>query len=111
MKRYYALCICLLLFTVFPVAAAAGMAGDVNMDKSVNNKDVVALFKRVSGLNVEVDETACDCTGDGSVNNKDVSLLFKYISNGNVEIYYNNTNQAGCDVGDDTGDGGNLSDD
>ena len=73
------------------LAADGGKAGDVNKDGVVNNKDVVALFKHVSGGDATVDETACDCNGDGSVNNKDVTLLFKYSSGANVEIFYGKT--------------------
>ena len=65
-----------------------GTAGDVNCDGSVNNKDVVALFKHVSGVEIEVDETACDCNGDGKANNKDVTVLFKYCSGIAVQLYY-----------------------
>ena len=62
------------------------LPGDVNGDGFVNNKDVVALFKYVSGENPDVNETALDVNGDGSVNNKDVVLLFKYVSGGDVTI-------------------------
>ncbi len=54
--------------------------GDINGDGSVNNKDVVALFKYVSGSEVAVNDIALDINGDGSVNNKDVVALFKYVS-------------------------------
>jgi transposase-like protein len=60
--------------------------GDITGDGSVNNKDVVALFKYVSGGDVEVNIVALDVTGDGSVNNKDVVALFKYVSGGDIEI-------------------------
>ncbi len=65
-----------------------GTAGDVNGDGAVNNKDVVALFRSVSGVETDVDPTACDVNGDGAVNNKDVTLLFKYTSGADVVIYY-----------------------
>ncbi len=60
--------------------------GDVNGDGSVNNKDVVALFKYVSGGEVAVNGIALDINGDGSVNNKDVVALFKYVSGGDIEL-------------------------
>ncbi len=60
--------------------------GDVNGDGSVNNKDVVALFKYVSGSEVAVNVIALDINGDGSVNNKDVVALFKYVSGGDIEL-------------------------
>ena len=54
--------------------------GDVNGDGKVNNKDVVVLFRYVSGSGIEVDETKTDVNGDGKVNNKDVIYLFKLVS-------------------------------
>ena len=62
------------------------MPGDVNGDRSVNNKDVVALFKYASGGENEVNVIALDINGDGSVNNKDVVALFKYVSGGDSRI-------------------------
>ena len=54
---------------------------DVNGDGDVNNKDVVVLFKYVSGVGtVSCDENACDVNLDGSVNNKDVVTLFNIVS-------------------------------
>lgn len=59
------------------------LIGDVNGDGSVNNKDVVALFRYVSGdENTVVVEDNCDVNNDGSVNNKDVVALFKLVSEG-----------------------------
>ena len=60
--------------------------GDINGDESVNNKDVVALFKYVSGGEVTTNEIALDVNGDGLVNNKDVVALFKYVSGGDIQI-------------------------
>ncbi len=66
-----------------------GKPGDVNRDEKVNNKDVSALFKYMSGdTSVDVDLIACDCNGDGKVNNKDVTHLFKYVSGQDVELFY-----------------------
>ncbi len=68
--------------------------GDINGDGSVNNKDVVALFKYVSGGEIAVNDIALDINGDGSVNNKDVVALFKYVSGGDIQLsdkpYYPN---------------------
>jgi len=67
----------------------AYIPGDINGDGSVNNKDVVALFKYVSGGGADdISVMALDVTGDGSVNNKDVVALFKYVSGGDVELPY-----------------------
>ncbi|MBO4422724.1 MAG: hypothetical protein J5879_04755 [Clostridia bacterium] len=61
--------------------------GDISGDGKVNNKDVVTLFKYVSGLDVYVDTDTVDVNGDGKLNNKDVVLLFKYVSGENVTIH------------------------
>ena len=54
--------------------------GDVNGDGEVDNKDVVALFRYVSGGNINVNEAALDINSDGDVNNKDVMVLFRRLS-------------------------------
>lgn len=59
---------------------AAIRPGDVNGDYEINNKDVVTLFRYVSGGNKIEDETVYDYNGDKEVNNKDVVALFRYVS-------------------------------
>ena len=54
--------------------------GDINGDGEANNKDVVALFRFVSGSKADVNEIALDVNGDGEVNNKDVVELFRFVS-------------------------------
>ena len=54
--------------------------GDANGDGSINNKDVVALFKLVSSGEVTENINVCDFNGDGAVNNKDIVALFKFVS-------------------------------
>ena len=56
--------------------------GDLNVDGEINNKDVVLLFKYVSGDSgaVRLSEHAADVNNDGNVNNKDVVLLFRAAS-------------------------------
>ena len=56
------------------------LAGDVNGDKSLDNKDVVALFRYVSKGEAAEDETIYDFNGDKSVDNKDVVALFRFLS-------------------------------
>ena len=53
--------------------------GDFNGDGEVNNKDVVTLFRYVSG-NTEGADLKYDFNGDGGVNNKDVVSLFRAVS-------------------------------
>ncbi|MBO4868817.1 MAG: hypothetical protein J5585_03805 [Clostridia bacterium] len=66
-------------------AARLGLIYDVNGDGSVDNLDVVALFKYVSGSG-DADERASDCNRDGSVDNVDVVALFKYVSGGGSPV-------------------------
>lgn len=60
--------------------------GDINDDGSVNNKDVVSLFKHLSGWDGEINMAAADVNRDGSINNKDVVYLFKYLSGWDVVL-------------------------
>ena len=54
--------------------------GDINGDGETDNKDVVILFRYLSGNNANVNVIALDINGDGSVDNKDVVVLFRYLS-------------------------------
>ena len=56
------------------------LKGDCDGNGEVNNKDVVTLFRYVSGDEKVEDESAYDFNGDGEVNNKDVVELFRYVS-------------------------------
>ncbi|MBQ7699583.1 MAG: polysaccharide deacetylase family protein [Clostridia bacterium] len=82
------LCVAISAATLISVNAAENVAGDINRDGEVNNKDVVALFRHLSGDKTEVDERACDTNGDGEVDNKDVVALFRYVSDPAYEISY-----------------------
>lgn len=62
------------------------LPGDVNGDGTVNNKDVVVLFRYASGSDVAVNVAALDVNGDGSVNNKDVVVLFRYVSGADITL-------------------------
>lgn len=59
--------------------------GDVNGDLEINNKDVVILFRSLSGGSEKIIESSADVNSDGEINNKDVTLLFRYLS-GSAEI-------------------------
>lgn len=79
--------ISLILFSVMLVAAIAGMAtaklaGDANGDGLLDNKDVVVLFRFVSGTVKNAVEANCDYNGDNEVDNKDVVALFRALSGG-----------------------------
>lgn len=80
------------LETVFTHLADAAetstpVAGDINGDGNVNNKDLTRLMKYISGEEVEVVSVCVDTNGDGNVNNKDLTRLMKYISGEDVEIF------------------------
>ena len=71
------------------ISEPAGIPGDVNGDKAVDNKDVVALFRAVSGnIPENYDEIAADCNGDGTTDNKDVVTLFRAVSGYEIELKY-----------------------
>ncbi len=64
-------------------------AGDINRDGEKDNKDIIALFKYISGGQAEgIDTVAADCNGDGKTNNKDVTVLFRYLSGYSIDIFY-----------------------
>ena len=65
----------------------AFVAGDINGDGGVDNKDLTRLFQYLSDWDVEVVEGNLDTNGDGSVNNKDLTRLFQYLSDWDVEIH------------------------
>ena len=83
MKKIVSLLLCLLtavsVFTYTGVSAAS-LKGDVNGDGVIDNKDVVALFRYVSGDTAGAVAENCDYNGDGQKNNKDVTLLFRAVS-------------------------------
>ena len=62
------------------------VAGDINGDNVLNNKDVTRLLQYLTGWKVTVNEAALDVNGDTKVNNKDLVRLFKYLSGWDVEI-------------------------
>ena len=63
------------------------IAGDINGDGNVNNKDLTRLLKYIAGEDVEVVTVTIDPNGDGNVNNKDLTRLMRYISGDGVPIY------------------------
>ena len=85
-----AMILCAVIGAFSTSAASSKLAGDVNKDGEVDNKDVVVLFRFMSGAVSEndVDIIACDTNGDGERDNKDVAILFRYLNGAGVEIFY-----------------------
>lgn len=59
--------------------AQAGLFGDINDDGSVNNKDVVKLFRYILSNATDGDLSVYDINKDGKINTKDVIALFRVI--------------------------------
>ncbi len=78
-KALYLIIVTVILSAFMIVSPLSFIFGDVNRDSSLNNKDVVSLFRIVSS-NVSVDSELCDINSDGKVNNKDVVSLFRRVS-------------------------------
>lgn len=80
-----------LLLTIIMASAAllttgiaASQPGDANGDGEIDNKDVVVLFRFVSGNKKGAVEANCDYNTDGEINNKDVTMLFRFLSSGTL---------------------------
>lgn len=69
------------------VSVQTVIAGDINNDSKVNNKDVSRLMQYLANWHVEVNTSVIDCNGDSKVNNKDVSRLMQYLANWDVELH------------------------
>lgn len=83
MKRFVSLLILFVMLAAvfaFPGAFAKGTAGDANGDGALDNKDVVVLFRFVSGNTSGAVSDNCDYNGDGNTDNKDVVALFRALS-------------------------------
>ena len=66
--------------TEAPVVEPAEGRGDLNDDESIDNKDVVILFRYVSSGEVSETEVKYDINGDNTIDNKDVVTLFRFVS-------------------------------
>ena len=72
------------VFSASGVTVFAKLPGDANGDGKLNNKDVVTLFRYVSGKTEGAVAENCDFNGDGKTNNKDVVALFKALTEGTL---------------------------
>ena len=89
MKKLISIIICVFMIAAVAVALVQAeepmdTAGDVNGDGELDNKDVVVLFRFVSGNKDGAVEENCDFNGDGNIDNKDVVALFRFLSGGAV---------------------------
>ena len=64
--------------------AAVRLLGDAFEDGIIDNKDVVCLFRYVTGDTSGVAAKNCDFNNDGATNNKDVAALFRAVSSNAV---------------------------
>ncbi len=82
MKKIISVILAAVMLTAAMTCAvfAYHLLGDVNDDGTVDNKDVVALFRSVSGNSSAAIEEYCDVNADGSIDNKDVAVLFRSAS-------------------------------
>ncbi len=78
----FILAVSVILSLLFAIGVFAAFKGDVNGDNEVNNKDVVTMFRYVSGSDRLDDESMYDHNGDHTVDNKDVVSLFRFVSSG-----------------------------
>lgn len=88
MKKMLALVLLMtfLCTAIFGSSVFSAALGDVNGDNEIDNKDVVVLFRALSGGGASsLDQAAADVNGDKSVDNKDVVALFRMVSGTVIE--------------------------
>lgn len=69
------------------VTVVENIAGDINDDSKVNNKDVSRLMQYHAGWKVTVNTPVLDVNGDTKLNNKDVTRLMQYLAGWKVDIH------------------------
>ena len=89
MKKLISLLLAAVVFALIAagtgIFAGSGTLGDVNGDGGLDNKDVVMLFRYVSGSGDGAIAENCDFNEDGNTDNKDVVSLFRFLSSGEAE--------------------------
>lgn len=75
-----------LLLSVVPASSAGMVAGDVNGDGRINNRDLVSLQRYLNDWDVEICRLSADVTGDGKINNHDLALLQRYLNEWDVVL-------------------------
>ena len=84
------------------IITVSGLPGDTNEDGAIDNKDVVTLFRYVSGTEKAEDESKYDYNKDGVVDNKDVVALFRAVSTGSVSVEETTEEETTEDLGEFT---------
>jgi len=82
------LCAAVFLSPISASADSSPLAGDVNNDGVVSNRDASRILQYLSGWDVEVNEDALDANGDGEINNRDAIRILQYLSGWDVELNF-----------------------
>ena len=64
------------------------LAGDLNGDGKINNRDLGMLTQWMNGVEISVDERTADTNGDDKVNNRDLGLLQQYLNGWDVSLVH-----------------------
>ena len=64
------------------------LAGDLNGDGKINNRDLGMLSQWMNGVEISVDERTVDTNGDDKVNNRDLGLLQQYLNGWDVSLVH-----------------------
>jgi hypothetical protein len=67
-------------------SAPSVLPGDVNVDGTVDGRDLLRLARYLSGQQVEANAKAADVNGDGSVDGRDLLRLAKHLAGQDVEL-------------------------
>lgn len=68
------------------IIVSDSMPGDINGDKLINMKDLVALQQKLNGWDNIIDELVADVNQDGELNMKDIVLLQQYLNGWDVSL-------------------------
>ena len=72
-----------LAFIFFSLSMSAQMKGDVNLDKTVDISDVVAVINTMAGSTTY--QTTADVNGDNTIDISDVVAIINIIANGSID--------------------------
>ncbi len=73
---------------VIAAAIETGILGDLNGDETVDNRDVILLYRQIAGWEQDINKRILDFNGDGYTSTSDADHLLKYVSGWpNVVLY------------------------